>query len=112
VHTFYQPLFSHTFSFSNFSLAILFRSKSFPHQKAQSKRTKQKPPQNLLKQKISRQKVKSSQPSFSGPFINSGKQGGTEALGEGRDIISGETCVPVSLNASLGEAVVLLFSVS
>jgi hypothetical protein len=28
-------------------------------------------------------KAKKSQPSFSGPFINSGKQGRTEALGRG-----------------------------
>jgi hypothetical protein len=50
VQTFYPPLFSHSFPFSNFPLAILFPSvilfpfKSFPYQKAQSKRNKLKPP--------------------------------------------------------------------
>jgi hypothetical protein len=49
VETFYQPFFSHSFPFSNFPLAILFPSvilfpsKSFPHQKAQSKSQKPKP---------------------------------------------------------------------
>jgi hypothetical protein len=43
------------------------------------------------------------------PFINSGKQGGAEALGEGRDIVTGENCVPASLKASLGDSAVLLF---
>jgi hypothetical protein len=49
VQTFYQPLFSRTFPFRNFPLAILFPSvilfpsKSFPPQKAQSKRIKPKP---------------------------------------------------------------------
>jgi hypothetical protein len=38
--------------------------------------------------------------------MNSGKQGGAEALGEGCDIVTGETCVPASLNTSLGEAAV------
>jgi hypothetical protein len=47
--------------------------------------------------------------SFSGPFIDSGKQGGAEVLGEGCDIVTGETCVPVSLNLNLGDAAVLLF---
>jgi hypothetical protein len=45
-----------------------------------------------------------------GRFINSGKQGGAEALGEGRDIVTGETCFPASLNASLGDG--SAFSVS
>jgi hypothetical protein len=48
LQTFYQPLFSHSFPFSNFPLTvlfpsvILFPSKSFPHQKAQSQSLKQK----------------------------------------------------------------------
>jgi hypothetical protein len=98
VQTFYQPFFSHTFSFSNFPLAILFPSKSFPHQKGskQNNQAKGKKPQTLLQ----------------GPFINRGKQGGAEALGEERDIVTGETCGPTSLNTSLGDAAVLLFSVS
>jgi hypothetical protein len=41
--------------------------------------------------------------------MNSGKQGGAEALGEGCDIVTGETCVPASLNTSLGDVAVLLF---
>jgi hypothetical protein len=39
----------------------------------------------------------------------SGKQGGAEALGEGSDIVTGKTYVPSSMNASLGDAAVLLF---
>jgi hypothetical protein len=31
---------------------------------------------------------------------------------EGYDIVTGETCIPVSLNASLGDTAVMLFSVS
>jgi hypothetical protein len=42
VQTFYQTLFSHTFPFGNFPSVILFPSKSFPHQKAQSKTPKPK----------------------------------------------------------------------
>jgi hypothetical protein len=47
VQTFYQLLFSQSFPFSNFPAilfpsAILSPSKSFPHQKAQSKRIKPK----------------------------------------------------------------------
>jgi hypothetical protein len=34
------------------------------------------------------------------------------ALREGRGIATGETCIPASLNENLGEAAVLLFSVS
>jgi hypothetical protein len=37
-------------------------------------------------------------------FINSGKQGRAAALQEGHDIVTGESCVPVSLKANnLGE---------
>jgi hypothetical protein len=55
VQTFYQPLFSHAFPFSNFP-AILFPSKSFPHQKSQSKGIKTKPkpkPKKPSKEKAS-----------------------------------------------------------
>jgi hypothetical protein len=45
---------------------------------------------------------KSPQPLFRGHFINSDKQGGTEVSRGGRDIVTGETCAPVSLNTSLG----------
>jgi hypothetical protein len=41
--------------------------------------------------------------------MNSSKQGGAEALGEGCDIVTGETCIPASLNTSLGDIAVLLF---
>jgi hypothetical protein len=105
VQTFYQPLFSHSFPFNNFPLAILFPSKSFPQQKAHSKSPKGKT------EAKAQGKSKSPKPSFSGPFINSSKQSAAEALGEGRDIVAGETCLPASLNASLGDAAVLLFPV-
>jgi hypothetical protein len=50
--------------------------------------------------------------SFSESFMSSGKQGGGAAvLGEGRDIVTRETCVPTSLNANtLGKAAVLHFA--
>jgi hypothetical protein len=73
VQTFYQPLFSHSFPFSNFPLAILFPSvilfpsKSFPHQKAQSKRQKPKakapgPKAKDKKEKAQKKKKKPSCP--------------------------------------------------
>jgi hypothetical protein len=68
VQTFYQPLFSHSFP-----SVILFPSKSFPHQKAQSQSQRQKPNLKGKKQKP--------QPSFHRPFIPSDKQGG--AVGRG-----------------------------
>jgi hypothetical protein len=95
VQTFYPPLFSHSFPFSSFPLATLFPSKSFPHQKAKAKA----PNPSKAQSKSQRQKSESPHPP-SGPFINSGKQGGAEA---------GETCLPASLNASIGAAAVLLF---
>jgi hypothetical protein len=65
VQIFYQPLFSHTFPFSNFPLAILFPSKNLPHQKAQSKSdTPKNPPEPSVKAKGKKQKAP--QPSFSG----------------------------------------------
>jgi hypothetical protein len=67
VQTFYQPLFSHSFPFSNFPAilfpsVILFPSKSFQHQKAQSKRIKPKPQnteEKALQIKSQRQKTRS-----------------------------------------------------
>jgi hypothetical protein len=52
--------------------------------------------------------------SFSKSFIYSGKQGGgATVLGEGCDIITGETCDPYSLNVnSLGKAAVLHFALA
>jgi hypothetical protein len=77
VQTFYQPLFSHSFPFSNFPLAVLFPSESVPHQKAKAPKTSKAKAQSK------------SQPSFSRPFTNHGKQGGPEALGDGHDIVTG-----------------------
>jgi hypothetical protein len=46
--------------------------------------------------------------SFSKSFIPSGKQDGVVILREGHDIVTGEACVPASLNVNhLGEAAVL-----
>jgi hypothetical protein len=114
VQTFYPPLFSHPFPFSNFPLAILFPSlilfpsKSFPHQNAQSKKPK---PKAKAQSKSQKQKAqKNLKPSFSRPLIPSGKQGG--ALREGHDIVTEKTCIPASLNINnLGETAVLLFPV-
>jgi hypothetical protein len=47
--------------------------------------------------------------SFSESFTHSGKQGGAAVLRKGHDIVTGETCIPASLNVNnLGEAAVLL----
>jgi hypothetical protein len=55
-------------------------------------------------------KAKSLASSFSKSFIPSGKQGGAVVLGEGHDIVTGETCAPAPLNVNnLGEAAVLHF---
>jgi hypothetical protein len=45
-------------------------------------------------------KVKGKNPLFllQGSFINSRKQGGAAVLGEGLDIVTGETCIPAALN--------------
>jgi hypothetical protein len=51
VQTFYQPLFSHSFPFSNFPLVILF-----PSPKAQSEKPKSKP---KVKAKGKKQKTSS-----------------------------------------------------
>jgi hypothetical protein len=85
VQTFYQPLFSHTFPFSNFPLAILFPSvilfpsKSFPTPKSPKQKNQAKA-QKTLQSKSQRQKAKP-QALLQGPFINISKQGGAEALG-------------------------------
>jgi hypothetical protein len=116
VQTFYQPLFSHSFPFSNSSSFQKLPTPKIPKQKPKSKAQKtpqSKSPQPPLKakaqHKVPKSKSKSSLLSFSGPFINSGKQDGAEALKEGCDIVTGETCVPASLNTNLGDATVLLF---
>jgi hypothetical protein len=56
VQIFYQPLFSHSFPFSN-----SFPFQSFPHQKAQNKRTKPKPQKPT---KAKKPKAKSPSSSF------------------------------------------------
>jgi hypothetical protein len=73
VQTFYQPLFSHSFPFSNFPLAILFPSKSFPHQNSQSKRIKPKPKKHS-KAKVEGKKQKAPSPS-SGAFYKQQQTG-------------------------------------
>jgi hypothetical protein len=89
--------------FSNLPTEI-FTSKSLHIQKAKN----QKPKAQSSKDKKS--KAKSPASSFSESFIANGKQGGAVVLGEGRDIVTRETCVPASLNINnLGEAAVLHF---
>jgi hypothetical protein len=65
VQIFYQPLFRHSFPFNNFPLAILFPSKSFPHQKAKSKSPKRKT-YAKAQSKSQRQKAKASSPPSAG----------------------------------------------
>jgi hypothetical protein len=108
VQTFYQPLFSHCFHFRNIPLAILFPSvilfpsKSFPHQKTKPK----KPLQNKKPKVKAKGKKQKPQAFLQQAFY---KQGGAHALGEGHDIVTGETCLLSSLKARLGDAAVLLF---
>jgi hypothetical protein len=84
-----------------------------PKQKNQAKAPQNPSPQSPQNQKP---KAKSKSPSFSfsDPFINSGKQGGAEALregraGVGRDIVTGQTFFPASLNTSLGACSALFY---
>jgi hypothetical protein len=46
--------------------------------------------------------------SFSEFYISSGKRGGAAVLGEWHDIVTGETCVPASLNVNNSEAAVCI----
>jgi hypothetical protein len=50
--------------------------------------------------------------SFSESFLSSGKQGGgATVLGEGRDTVTRETCIPTSMNVNnLGKVAVLHFA--
>jgi hypothetical protein len=111
LQTFYQSLFSHSFPFNNFPLAIFFPSvilipsKSFSHQKPQSKSQKPKP-KKTSQSKIHRQKSKKPQALIK-TAANRVEQ---RLLERGGDIVTGETCVPVSLNTSLEDAAALLFS--
>jgi hypothetical protein len=110
MQTFYQPLFSHSFPFNNFPFSNSFLFQNLPTPKSPKQKAKTKA-QKTSKVKVEGKKPKP-KPSFKGPFINSSKQGGAAAFGEGRGIVTGETCVPVSLNTSLGDVAVLLFSAS
>jgi hypothetical protein len=83
VQTFYQLLFSHSFPFSNSSPFQKLPTPKIPKQKNQGKAPQKPKPSKVLQTKSQRQKAKSPQPSFRGPFINSGKQGGAETLGSG-----------------------------
>jgi hypothetical protein len=88
--------FSHTFPFNNFPLAVLFPSKSFPHQNAQSK---SQSPKNPPKPKVKAKDKKQKPPALlQQPFINSSKTGWSRGSGEVGDIVTGETCTPASLN--------------
>jgi hypothetical protein len=94
---------------SNSPLAILLQQffslpKASHIKKPKSKKSfKQKPP----KQKPQSNSCASS---FSESFIFSGKQGGAGVLREGHDIVTGETCIPASLNINnLEEAAILHF---
>jgi hypothetical protein len=73
----------------------------------------QKPPtpkSQKPKSQTQKPKAQSLMSFFSESFIPSGKQGGAATLGEGRDIVTGETCLPASLNVNnLGKAAVLHF---
>jgi hypothetical protein len=87
VQSFYQPLFSHSFPFNNFPLAILFPSvilfpsKSFPHQKAQRKsQSAENPPKPEVKAKGKKKKT-SSPPS--GAFYKQWQTGWSRGSGGG-----------------------------
>jgi hypothetical protein len=112
VQTFNQPLFSN-FPLTILSLqqffpsVILFPSKRFPHQKAQSKiffpifkgKNPPKSKSQMPSKKSKGPKAQSKAPKRKSPkkplallqwaFYKSGKQGGAEALGEGHDILAG-----------------------
>jgi hypothetical protein len=110
VQTFYQLLFSHSFPFRNsFPFSNSFPFPKLPTPKSpKQKKSKLKPkPQETQASKAQGEKQKAS----SAPSTNSCKQGGAKTLGKGCDIVTGKTCLPPSLNASLGDAAVLLVSV-
>jgi hypothetical protein len=78
VQTFYQPLFSHSFPFSNSFLFQKLPTPKSPKQKNQAKAQKNPSPKGPLNQKPN---AKSPSPPLGvfykqGHFINSGKQGG------------------------------------
>jgi hypothetical protein len=82
-----------------------------PKAKGKSQRQKASHPKAKAKSQNPKLKQKNQSPlsSFNWSFINSGKQGGAVALWEGHDIVTGESCIPASLNTNnLGETAVLL----
>jgi hypothetical protein len=103
------------FAFSNsFCLQQFFSlqqsislQKAYLHPKNQKAKTKIQ--KAFLIKKL---KAKSFMSSFSESFTPSGKQGGAAVLGQECDIVTGETCIPASLNINnLGKAAVLNFPV-
>jgi hypothetical protein len=93
------------FLLQSFSLLKASHIKKPPTSKSQ--KPKEKNPSKNPKAKAPKQKTLHT-PSVS--LLSSGKQGGAAVLGEGPYIVTGETCVPSSLNINnLGEASVLHF---
>jgi hypothetical protein len=80
VQTFYQPLFSHS-PLAIFFLSAIFSLPNTSHTKKPKVKAKGKKPLFLLQ----------------GSIINSHKWDGAA---ERRDIVTGETCVPASLNVN------------
>jgi hypothetical protein len=89
-----------------FSPSEIFTSKSLHTKKPKSKSLKAKA--KAPKQKP-QSKGKSLASSFSESFIPSGKWGGAAVPEKGLDIVTGETCIPASLNVNNSEAAVLDF---
>jgi hypothetical protein len=92
MQTFYQPLFS-IFSSTLFPSIILFPSKSFPHQKAQSKGFSP----IFEGKKVQKPKPKAKSKSPSSSFRGLSEQQAGWSYGEGCDIVTGETWIPASL---------------
>jgi hypothetical protein len=110
VQTFYQPLFSNSFAFSSLSPALsLQQFISLPKPPTSKSLASSKSLPSPKKQKhLFTQEAKSLMSSFSESFLPSGKQGGAVVLREWHDIVTGETCIPATLNFNnLGEAAVL-----
>jgi hypothetical protein len=109
VQTFYQPLFSNSpLAISLQQFFFLWEFFSLP----KASHIQKAFPIRKPKAKASKQRGKSLASSFSESLIPSGKQGGAAVLGERRDIVKGETCIPASLNVNNLEAAVLHFPLS
>jgi hypothetical protein len=89
---------------TNSPLAILFPSTVFSLQQffplPKASHIQKAFPIRQPKAKVSKQR-QSLASSFSESFTPSGRQGGAAVLWEGRDIVTGETCVPASLSKQL-----------